>query len=182
MTKGLWREPERFIASYWSRWSGVWVHGDRAVRHADGSWELPGRSDDVIKVGGRRVGPVDYEVAAGEVEGVLMVAAIGVPDPLKGEAAVLVVVPAEGADRADLPARVREHVAGVLGKAFMPREVLLADALPLTRSNKLHRRVLRGWIVGADPGDLSSLANPECAAAIARAREQLGGTPGGAPA
>ena len=179
MTRGLWREPERFIESYWSRWPGVWVHGDRAVRHEDGSWELPGRSDDIIKVGGKRIGPAEYEAAAGEVAGVAAVAAVGLPDALKGEAAVLVVVPADSADRAGLPGRVRDHVAGVLGRALMPREVLLSDALPLTRSGKLHRRVLRGWLVEADPGDLSSLANPESAGAVSRARQQLGGSAGG---
>jgi len=167
MTQGLWREPERYVTSYWSTIPGLWVHGDRAVRYEDGSWEIIGRSDDVLKVAGKRVGPTEMESIAAEVEGVVAAAAVGVPHPTKGQVPVLVVV-ATAARKSDpsFPDEVADRVAQSFGKPLRPEAVLVVDAMPLTRSGKIHRRVLRGWVSGLDPGDLSTLDNPEIEAAI----------------
>jgi acetyl-CoA synthetase len=174
MTRGFWNEPERYLDTYWSRWPDVWVHGDRAVRHPDGSWELPGRSDDLMKVAGKRVGPVEYESLAEEVDGVQAAAAVGVADAVKGEAAVVLVLPAPGHDVVgSLAATVHEHIVEGLGKAMRPAAVLVVDDLPLTRSGKVHRRAVRAWLTGGDPGDLSTLDNVGAEAAIVAAGNEL---------
>lgn len=174
MTWGFWDEPDRYISTYWSRWEDIWVHGDRAIRYADGTWELPGRSDDLIKVAGKRMGPVEYESIATDVEGVLAAAAVGVPDPLKGELAAVVILPADGVDdRGELVRRVEEEIVAKLGKAMRPAAVVAVPELPLTRSGKVHRRAVRGWLARTDPGDLSNLDNPSAEAAIVAAAEQL---------
>jgi acetyl-CoA synthetase len=173
MTQGLWQEPDRYLASYWSTIPGLWVHGDRAVRHADGSWEIIGRSDDVLKIAGKRVGPSEMESIAAEVEGVTAAAAVGVPHPTKGQVPVLVVIAAVRKDDAALPGDVADHVARSFGKPLRPAAVLVVDALPLTRSGKIHRRVLRGWLSGEDPGDLSTLDNPDIEPAIRAAAAAL---------
>jgi acetyl-CoA synthetase len=162
MTQSLWREPERYLDAYWRTVPGMWVHGDRATRFADGSFEVPGRSDDVLKIAGKRVGPSELEALACEVPGVTTAAAIGLAHPTKGEVAVLAVLanPARTADPA-LPGEVSDHLAQAFGKAMRPAAVVVLDSLPLTRSGKVHRRVLRGWVAGQDAGDLSTLENPE---------------------
>src|SRR2546429_8089580 len=96
MTRGLWMEPERYLETYWSHWPRVWFHGDRAIHHEDGSWELLGRSDDVLKIAGKRLGPVEVEsvvISGGEV---MMAAAVGIPEPNRGGVGGLVVLPSLG--------------------------------------------------------------------------------------
>lgn len=172
MTRGFWQEPERYLETYWSRWPNVWCHGDRAIRHADGSWDLLGRSDDVIKVAGKRLGPAELESLATDVPGVVAAAAVGVPDVRLGEQAVMVVQTSESPDAWDaVRTLVKRRLDEALGRAFRVR-VLVAAALPMTRSGKVHRRAVRAWLQGTDPGDLSTLENPEaeaevCAAAVA---------------
>lgn len=174
MTQGFWDEPQRYLDTYWSRWDDVWVHGDRAIEHPDGTWELPGRSDDLMKIAGKRIGPVEYESAAAEVDGVAAAAAVGIPDDVKGEVAVLVVLPHPSVEDLDaLAGRVRTYVADVLGKAMRPAAVLVVDELPLTRSAKVHRRAARAWLTDQDPGDLSTLENPGSEGALRQARAQL---------
>jgi acetyl-CoA synthetase len=174
MTQGLWREPERYLASYWSTIPGLWVHGDRAVRHEDGSWEIIGRSDDVLKIAGKRVGPTEMESIVAEVDGVLAAAAVGVPHPTKGQVPVVVVVlAATRKGDVSLPGEVADHVARSFGKPLRPEAVLVVDTMPRTRSGKIHRRVLRGWVSGQDPGDLSTLDNPEIEAAVRAASAPL---------
>ncbi len=175
MTLGFWGGDERYIETYWSRWEDVWVHGDRAIEHPDGSWELPGRSDDLMKIAGKRVGPVEFEETATSVDGVLTAAAVGYPDETKGEVPVVVVLPDPNrdVDSDDLVARVQERITEALGKALRPAAVLLVEEIPLTRSGKVHRRVVRAGLTGEDPGDLSTLENPSARHALAAAREQL---------
>jgi acetyl-CoA synthetase len=174
MTKGLWKEPDRYIETYWSRWPDVWVHGDRAIRHADGSWEVPGRSDDVINVGGKRVGPAEFEAVANSLEEIAASAAVGVPHPTKGQTVVMAVVPKDpAADLRSLTSTVLERVTEALGKPLKPGAVFAVPELPLTLSNKVHRRVLRCWLTGEDPGNLINLANPGVRASIEAAAEGL---------
>src|SRR6185437_9748199 len=88
MTRGFWKDPERYLETYWSRWPGVWVHGDWASIDEDGAWYIHGRSDDTIKLAGKRVGPAEVESAAVAHPAVREAVAIGVPHPVKGEALV----------------------------------------------------------------------------------------------
>ncbi len=90
MTRGFWAEPddERYLETYWRQVPGLWIHGDFAATDADGYWYIHGRSDDTLKVAGKRVGPAEVEACAVAHPAVMAAAAIGVPDPIKGEAIV----------------------------------------------------------------------------------------------
>jgi len=162
MTRGFWGEPERYIATYWSRFDDTWVHGDWASVDEDGFWYLHGRSDDTLNIAGKRIGPAEVESVAVALDEVVMAAAIGVPDEVKGESIALYLVPAPGiTPDGALSARVSEACVAGLGKAFRPRSVHWVDDLPRTRSQKIMRRVVKALALGDDPGDLTSLENPE---------------------
>jgi acetyl-CoA synthetase len=168
ITRGFWRDPQRYFETYWSRWPGVWVHGDWAVRDEDGFWYILGRSDDTIKVAGKRVGPAEVESALTAHPAVTEAAAIGVPHPLKGEAVVCFVVLRPGYEPTDaLREGLRKAVAERLGKALLPEEIRFVGDLPKTRNAKIMRRVIRAAYLGQD---LSSLENPQAVEEIRRAR------------
>jgi acetyl-CoA synthetase len=170
MTRGFWRDPERYLETYWSRFPGVWTHGDWASVDDDGYWFLHGRSDDTLNIAGKRVGPAELESAAVGHPGVLEAAAVGIPHDVKGEVAWLFCIPGPGVGTDDgLAAEIGERVAAELGKAFRPDRVVFVNALPKTRSAKIMRRAVRAKALGADPGDLSSLENPEALEEIGRA-------------
>jgi len=167
MTRGLWRDPERYLESYWQRFPGVWTHGDWASIDEDGYWFLHGRSDDTLNIAGKRIGPAELESAAVNHPAVMEAAANGVPHEVKGEVAWLFCVlrPDEGATADDIALAVTDE----LGKAFKPERVIFVPALPRTRSAKIVRRAVRAMALGQDPGDLSTLENPEALEEIARA-------------
>ena len=168
MTRGFWKEPERYIETYWSRFENTWVHGDWASIDDDGFWYLHGRSDDTLNIAGKRIGPAEFESAAVAAEEVVMAAAIGVPDEVKGEAVVIYLVPAPGVEPTDeLTAAIVDRLEKTMGKAFRPRSVQWVADLPRTRSAKIMRRVVKALARGEDPGDLSSLENPESLESIA---------------
>jgi acetyl-CoA synthetase len=170
MTRGIWGDPERYLETYWRRFPGVWTHGDWASVDADGYWYLHGRSDDTLNIAGKRIGPAELESAAVAHDGVAEAAAIGVPHDVKGEVAWIFCVAAPGAEAGEELAReVGEAVTAALGKAFRPDRVLLVSSLPKTRSAKIVRRAVRAQALGTDPGDLSSLENPDALEEIARA-------------
>jgi acetyl-CoA synthetase len=169
MTRGVWRDRERYLDAYWRRFPGVWTHGDWASVDDDGYWFLHGRSDDTLNIAGKRIGPAELESAAISSGAVAEAAAVGIPHEVKGETAWLfcVVRPGEDADSA----LVSGAVAAALGKAFRPERVVWVSALPKTRSAKIVRRAVRAKAIGQDPGDLSSLENPEALDEIAKAVE-----------
>jgi acetyl-CoA synthetase len=170
MTRGFWRDSERYLDAYWRRLPGVWVHGDWASIDEDGYWFLHGRSDDTLNIAGKRIGPAELESAAVAHPAVAEAAAVGVPHDVKGEVAWLFCVPVPGSNGgSDLADEVADLVAGELGRAFRPERVAFVPALPKTRSAKIVRRALRAKALGQDPGDLSSVENPEALEAIAGA-------------
>ncbi|MGY1602942.1 AMP-binding protein [Geodermatophilus sp. SYSU D00815] len=157
MTRGFWRDEERYLDSYWRRFPGTWHHGDLAYVDADGYWYLLGRSDDTIKVAGKRLGPAEVEsllVADGRV---VEAAAVGVPDDVKGEVLVCFVVLRDGEDPGAAVPGLRDVLTRALGRAMAPAAIHVVDALPKTRNGKILRRVARASYVGAAPGDLSSM-------------------------
>ena len=163
MTRGFWHERDRYLESYWQRFPGLWVQGDRAIHHSDGTWSLPGRSDDVIKVAGKRIGPVEYESIALEVPGVVSAGAVGLSHPLKGEVAIIALtIDSSRIVDDDIAAEVINRAETAMGKAMKPYSVVVVPELPLTRSGKIHRRALRAWLADADPGELSSIESLEC--------------------
>jgi acetyl-CoA synthetase len=161
MTRGFWGDRERYEETYWSRWPGLWAHGDWASIDADGYWFIHGRSDDTLKVAGKRVGPAEVESAAVRHPSVLEAAAIGVPHDIKGEAIVVLCVLRPGErDDDGLRADVARIVADDLGKPLKPEVVAVVPSLPKTRSGKVMRRVIRAAWLGLDPGDVSALDDP----------------------
>ena len=171
MTRGFWRDPERYLDTYWSRLPDTWVHGDWAEIDADGFWYIRGRSDDTIKVAGKRVGPAEVESAALAHPSVVAAAAVGVPHELKGETVgVFAVVGAGIAESEDLRAGVVAAITQALGKALKPERVHFVRDLPRTRNGKILRRVIRARYLDRPLGDLSSLENPAAVDEIAQAR------------
>jgi acetyl-CoA synthetase len=169
MTNGFWHDPDRYIQTYWSRFSDLWVHGDWAFCDNDGHWLLLGRSDDTLKIAGKRVGPAEVESAAGECPAVKESAAIGVPDATKGEAPVLfVVLMPTHQPSTKLAGEIADKVAEVLGKPLRPQKVHFVADLPRTRNAKIMRRVIRAIHLGQNPGDLSALENSTALDAIPR--------------
>jgi acetyl-CoA synthetase len=173
MTRGFWKDPERYLQAYWSRWPGVWVHGDFAAVDADGHWYILGRSDDTIKVAGRRLGPGEVESILVADAAVLEAAAVGIPHPVKGEQLVAFVVLVPGRRASEALARaLKAKVAGSLGKPLAPSEVVFVRDLPKTRNAKVMRRMIRAAYLGQDPGDVSALVNPEVLQEFARKRSR----------
>jgi acetyl-CoA synthetase len=167
MTRGLWGNPERFLETYWSRWPDVWVQGDWASVEPDGQWYLYGRSDDTIKLSGKRLGPAEVESVVVSLHQVVEAAAVGIPDEETGEQLwVFAVLSPEARPTTALAAELIELVAQRLGSSFRPRGVRFVDALPKTRSAKVMRRAIRAIAVGSDPGDLSSLEDPSTLDAV----------------
>jgi acetyl-CoA synthetase len=170
MTRGFWLDPDRYVETYWSRIPGTWVHGDWAIVDDDGYWFIRGRSDDTLKVAGKRVGPAEVEAAATAHPSVVEAAAIGVPHAVKGETIVVVCTLRPGeTDDDGLRRAIAGRVVEDLGKTLRPEAVVVVPALPKTRSGKIMRRVVRAAWLGLDPGDLSALDDPSTIEAIRRA-------------
>lgn len=167
LTPTIWQDKARYLETYWSKFPGIWWHGDWSRRDADGSWYILGRSDDTLNIAGKRIGPPEIEAALTATGKVVDAAAIAAPDSLKGVAVVCVCVaaPGEAPDEA-LIAALGDAVVDAVSKPFRPREIHFVEALPKTRTLKTMRRVVRAAYMGEDPGDLSPVANPETILAI----------------
>jgi acetyl-CoA synthetase len=161
MTRGFWRDRDRYLDTYWSRWEGVWVHGDFAAIDEDGLWYILGRSDDTIKIAGKRVGPAEIESVLVAHPAVNEAAAIGVPHEVKGSEVVCFCVlnPGHTGDAA-LVEELRAAVIHAMGKPLAPRAIHFVCDIPKTRNGKIMRRIVRSAWLGHDPGDTSSLVNP----------------------
>ncbi len=161
MTNGFWQDPNRYEETYWSRLPGSWVHGDFAEIDADGYWFIRGRSDDTLKVSGKRVGPEELESAAVAHGTVREAAAIGVPHPVKGDVAIVFAVLRPDQVASDeLAETVRRFIGLQLGAALRPERVVFVSDLPKTRNAKIMRRVIRAAWLGLNAGDTSALENP----------------------
>jgi acetyl-CoA synthetase len=173
MTAGFWRDRDRYLETYWDRFPDVWVHGDWAEIDAAGQWFIRGRSDDTLKVAGKRVGPAEVESAATAHLAIQEAAAVGVPHSLKGESVVLFCVarhvPPDHEGVVALAAAVKNEVANRLGAALRPDRVILVLDLPRTRNAKIMRRLIRAAYLGLPPGDTTALENPVAVAEIAAA-------------
>ena len=167
MTRGFWKDPARYESTYWGRWPGVWVHGDWAAIDGDGMWYILGRSDDTIKVGGKRLGPAEVESILVEQPEVVEAAAVSVPDAMKGSVVVcFCVLRPDASPIPTLEQAMRQRVVEELGKPLAPKTFVFVPDLPKTRNAKVMRRVIRAAYLGEDLGDISSLVNPESLEAI----------------
>ncbi|UCD96535.1 MAG: AMP-binding protein [Candidatus Bathyarchaeota archaeon] len=169
MTRGFWKEPQRYIETYWSRWKDVWYHGDWASVDRDGFWFLHGRADDVIKVAGKRIGPAEIESILNQHQTVYESACIGLPHEIKGEEIMCFAVlkPRFNAGAALKDELSREVVAN-MGKPFKPSDISFVNDLPRTRSGKIVRRLIRDAMLNKEFGDMSSLENPDSLKEIKR--------------
>ncbi len=171
MTRGFWRDEQRYLDTYWSRWPDVWVHGDWAVIDGDNQWYILGRSDDTVNVAGKRIGPAEMESVLVDHAAVAEAAAIGIPDAIKGSSIVCFCVLLPGYFPTDaLRNELKDKIANEMGKPLQPKEIWFVPDLPKTRSAKIMRRIIRSAYLGQDPGDTSSLLNPETLTAIRKAR------------
>jgi acetyl-CoA synthetase len=162
LTKSLWKADQRYLESYWNTIPGIWVHGDFAMRGKDGLYYILGRSDDTIKISGKRVGPAELEGVLTTTGKVAEAAVFSIPHPVKGSAIVCACVPVAGIeDSGALSEELAQALVRGMGASYRPEKVLLVDDLPRTRNMKIMRRVLRAVFENKDPGDLSALANPE---------------------
>jgi acetyl-CoA synthetase len=162
MTRGFWNQPDRYIETYWSKWPNIWYHGDWAKIDKDGFWSLHGRSDDTIKVAGRRTGPAEIEAALIKHPAISEAAAIGIPDEIKGEDIVCFVVLQPGYDPTDqLREELKNQVVKSMGKTLKPRDIKFVNDLPKTRSAKIVRRIIKNTYLGASNSDISSIENPQ---------------------
>jgi len=171
LTRGLWNNPEKYLDSYWRTVPGIWVHGDWAMKDEDGMWYVLGRSDDTLKISGKRTGPAEIEgplLASGKIT---EAAVIGVPDKVAGSAVICVCVPKDGCiENEQLKVDLMNVVVEEMGKSYKPRQIILVEDLPKTRTMKIMRRVVKALLLEKEPGDLSSMVNPESVAYIKRQR------------
>ena len=171
MTRGFWNDRQRYLDTYWSRWENVWVHGDFAAIDGDGLWYILGRSDDTIKIAGKRLGPAEVESILVRHASVVEAAAIGVPHDVKGSELVLFAVTRPGVVGSDaLRRELHEMVVAEMGKPLAPKAILFVSDLPKTRNAKVMRRVIRSAYLGLELGDTSSLVNPQAVDEIRRAK------------
>jgi len=150
MTRGIWGDPDRYLAAYWSAIPGVWHHGDWASIDEDGFWFLHGRSDDTINVAGRRIGPAEIRVGPRGRPGSRR-GRRGRPPPRgEGRGAVVLLHPG-GEPEEGLAARLEDLVDKTVGKPFRPERVVFVRDLPRTRSAKIVRRAIRAVVRGRTP-------------------------------
>jgi len=151
MTRSLWKDDKKYISSYWSTYKEVWYHGDFGEMSKDGYFYLYGRSDDVIKVSGKRVGPNEVEDMAMKVPGVLEAAVVSIPDNIKGEVIAVFYIGEENKE-----AEIKKTISEGMGKSFAPSYILKVKGLPKTRNGKIMRRVIKNAFLGTELGDLSN--------------------------
>ena len=171
MTRGFWNDKQRYLDTYWSRWENVWVHGDFAAIDTDGLWYILGRSDDTIKIAGKRLGPAEVESILVRHKDIVEAAAIGVPHDVKGSELVIFAVTRPGLSPTDaLRRELIEMVIAEMGRPLAPKAILFVSDLPKTRNAKVMRRVIRSAYLGLELGDTSSLVNPQAVDEIRRAK------------
>lgn len=160
LTKSLWGDDDRYIKNYWEVIKDLWVHGDLASKDKDGHWFLHGRSDDTIKVSGKRIGPSELESVIVKSGKAKEVAAVGIPDENKGSKIILSIVPLES-EKNIKKSIFSDLIIKDLGKSFKPDKIIFVKDLPKTRNMKIMRRVIKSCLINEDPGDISTLLNPE---------------------
>ena len=162
MTAGFWNAPDRYMESYWNKLPDVWVHGDLAIEHVDGQFELLGRSDDVMKIAGKRVGPSELEALVVDGGKISEAYAVGVPDSTSGEAFILFLVPgSEALADASLDSFASDIIERRMGRPYRPSAVIQVPRLPKTRNGKAVRRLARQAWLGQAAGNLTSLEDPK---------------------
>ena len=163
MLRGVWGEPERYKETYWSRYENVYFAGDGAKLDHDGAYWLLGRVDDVMNVSGHRISTTEVESALVSHEEVAEAAVVGANDAMTGQAIVAFVILRGGIDHTkgeSLITALKAHVVKEIGAIARPRQILVVNELPKTRSGKIMRRLLRDVAENRQVGDSTTLADP----------------------
>ncbi len=162
MTKGFYKENDRYERTYWNRWPDTWVHGDWVIHDDEGFYTITGRSDDTLNVAGKRIGPAEIESVLVDHEAVVEAGVIGIPHDVKGETPVgFVVLKPSYTASSELKDSILQHAVDVLGKALALKHLHFVDDLPKTRNAKVMRRAIKSAYMNEEAGDLSALENPE---------------------
>ena len=159
MTRGLLNDDDRYIETYWSRFENIWFHGDCVYVDEDNLWYMRGRTDDVINISGHRMSTAEIEQTVILHKKISDAASIAIPDEITGEAIVIFCVTYNKSD-VDIELEISNYISEKIGKIAKPKFVFQISDLPKTRTGKIMRRVLRSKLLGNEPGDLSSLENP----------------------
>jgi acetyl-CoA synthetase len=169
MLRGVWKEPERYKETYWSRFEGLYFAGDGAKIDEDKALWVLGRVDDVMNVSGHRISTTEVESALVSHEVVAEAAVVGAKDELTGQAIVAFVILRGGVDsvKDGLEKALREHVAKEIGAIAKPKQIMVVNELPKTRSGKIMRRLLRDVAENRAVGDATTLADPNVMKLIA---------------
>ena len=171
MLRGIYKNPDRYQSTYWSKFKDIYLAGDVSRKDSDGYFWVQGRADDVLKISGHRIGNSEVESALVSHPLVVEAAVIGKPHELKGESITAYVVLKKGTDPTnELRKMLQDHVSKELGKIAKPDEIWFVSDVPKTRSGKIMRRVIRARALGQEVGDISTLANPETVEEISKAR------------
>ena len=163
MLRGVWGEEERFKETYWSRWKGIYFAGDGAKLDDDGAIWLLGRIDDVMNVSGHRISTTEVESALVSHEAVAEAAVVGAADAMTGQGIVAFVILRGGVEHVEgeeLVKELRNHVAKEIGAIAKPRQIMVVNELPKTRSGKIMRRLLKDVAENRAVGDATTLADP----------------------
>ncbi|MBR8090372.1 AMP-binding protein [Burkholderia cenocepacia] len=171
MTSGFWNAADRYEETYWRQRPGLWTHGDLLLEDDDGQFFILGRADDTLKIAGKRLGPAEVESVVLGSPLVRDVAAVSLPDPVKGERLV-VCVSTHSEPPGALAKSLADRIEAALGKPFRPGVVHVVPDLPRTRNGKVMRRVVRNVLRGLPPGDVSALENPAALAALQALADQ----------
>jgi acetyl-CoA synthetase len=167
MLRGIWRDDERFVETYWSRFAeqGFYFAGDGAKKDEDGDLWLLGRVDDVMNISGHRISTTEVESALVSHPAVAEAAVVGATDPTTGQAIVAFVIlrgsatEEQAAGGEQIVTELRNHVAKEIGAIAKPRQILVVAELPKTRSGKIMRRLLRDVAENRSIGDVTTLAD-----------------------
>jgi len=163
MMRGIWKEPNRYKETYWSRFNNLYFAGDGAKLDKDGAIWLLGRVDDVMNVSGHRISTTEVESALVSHEAVAEAAVVGAKDEMTGQGIVAFVILRGGIEAATgdaLVKQLRDHVAKEIGPIAKPRQIMVVAELPKTRSGKIMRRLLRDVAENRAVGDSTTLADP----------------------
>ncbi|BAN91102.1 acetate--CoA ligase [Aeropyrum camini] len=179
MMLGIWGDPDRYVRTYWTRFSrpeeGVWIYypADYAVKDSDGYFWILGRADEVLNVAGHRIGTIELEDALLTHPAVSEAAVVGAPDPVKGEVPVAFVVLRAGYEPSEkLEKELRETVRRLIGPIAEPSRIYFVEKLPKTRSGKIMRRIMISLLRGQPVGDVTTLEDPSAVDAVRKALER----------
>ena len=175
MLLGLWKDTEKYKDVYWSKFESLYYPGDYAIKDSDGYLWLLGRSDDVLKVAGHRIGTAELESSIVSHRDVAESAVCGIPDEVKGESIIAFVMLKENVDTTEdeLRSELRDTIRTQIGPIATPSQFYIVNKLPKTRSGKIMRRLLKSIAKNEKIGDVSTLEDGTAVSEIQSAFQEL---------